>query len=416
MDTQFLLYIFLMLFTAWLFGAFFIRLGMPGFLGHLLAGILLGPTVLGVVELSHSIELLAELGIFFVMFHTGMELDPKELLGHFWPSMSVALGGFILPFALGFLVAWIFGGTLYQSLFMGMGISITAIAVQAVILQEMRIHKSEIGHVIIGAALVDDILALISLSALIGLARTGEVSLPALGLILGKTILFFGGVILVGHFIMPRITLRLQDLGSKTFMFAITTAIFLAYLAELAGLHMIIGAFLAGQFVRKEALNDRIFKNLNNTFFAVSYGFLVPIFFASLAFHLQLSWNLQFLFFNLIIIAAAIAGKLVGCGIGAAFFGYNLRENAIIGFGMNGRGAVEMVVATVVLNLSDSLLSEGIIDAPLLTKDQFSGLVTMAFVTTLMAPIFLKRYVEKACQPGERAAFCDLWDEERKPR
>lgn len=413
MGTQFLLDIFLLLATAWLFGALALRLGMPIFIGQLLAGIVLGPTLLGIVELTHNIEFLAELGIFFVMFLTGMEMDPKELLEHFWTSLAVALGGFVLPFALGFLVTQLFGGTLYQALFMGLGTSITAIAVQAAILQDMSIHKSRIGHVIIGAALADDIIALVSLSTLLGLARTGEAALPSLGLILGKTVLFFAGVILVGHFVMPKITRGLSDAGGKSFMFAITAAVLLAYLAELVGLHNIIGAFLAGQFVRREVLNETIFERLNTTFFCITYGFLLPIFFATLAFHLKFELSLAFFAFNIALIAVAIAGKLVGCGLGASGFGYSLREKAIIGFGMNGRGAVELVVATIVLNLSDSLMAEGVIDVPLLTNTQFSGLVTMAFVTTMMTPIFLKHLVQNACQPNEWASFCELWDREK---
>ena len=106
------------------------------------------------------------MGIFFAMFYAGMEMDPKELLEHIWPSLAVAIGGFALPFAMGFFVARYFGGTVFQSLFIGIGLSITAIAVQAVILQEMQIHKTRIGHIVMGAAIVDDILSLIGLSVL----------------------------------------------------------------------------------------------------------------------------------------------------------------------------------------------------------------------------------------------------------
>jgi len=102
-------------------------------LGELLAGVILGPPILGIVTASPPIEVLGELGIFFLMFYTGMELDPKELLEHKWPSTAVALGGFILPFTLGYVTAQIFGSTQYQCLFIGIGVSITAIAVQAVI-------------------------------------------------------------------------------------------------------------------------------------------------------------------------------------------------------------------------------------------------------------------------------------------
>jgi Kef-type K+ transport system membrane component KefB len=157
----------LILAVAWFLGYVFSRLGLPAMLGQLLAGVLLGPPVLGIIVSSPSIELLAELGIFFVMFHTGLELNPEELLDHIWPSMAVATGGFILPFASGYAVTKLFGGTIYQALFVGMGVSITAIAVQAVILHAMRINKSEIGHIIMGAAIADDIMALVVVASVV---------------------------------------------------------------------------------------------------------------------------------------------------------------------------------------------------------------------------------------------------------
>jgi Kef-type K+ transport system membrane component KefB len=196
-------------------------------------------------------------------------------------------------------------------------------------------------------------------------------------------------------------------------MLAITTALLMAYFAEWAGLHLIIGAFLAGQFVRKEIMDEKVYEAISNQFFAISYGFLVPIFFASLSFHLHLSWSGSFILFSAVLILVAVVGKLVGCGAGAAAFGYNFWESTIIGFGMNGRGAVELVVATVVLKLSDELMATKVIGDPLLTQDQFSGLVLMAFVTTLMAPITLKWAVTKTCLRSEKAAFCELWDEKR---
>ncbi|MGD8757704.1 MAG: cation:proton antiporter, partial [Deltaproteobacteria bacterium] len=146
--------------AAWLLGYIFSRLRLPFVLGELLAGLIVGPPLLGLVSPSETLEFLAEFGIFFVMFYAGMELDPRILLKNAWPSMTVALGGFVLPFALGFGVTYLFGGTLFQSLFVGMGISVTAIAVQAVVLQSMQINRSQLGHVIIGAAIVDDILSL----------------------------------------------------------------------------------------------------------------------------------------------------------------------------------------------------------------------------------------------------------------
>jgi len=280
-----------------------------------------------------------------------------------------------------------------------------------VILYAMRINRSEVGHVISGAAIADDILALITLSTLLGLAETGTVRITALFLILIKVIAFFGVTILLGEYVLPRFTKHITDQGGKAFTFAIVVALLVAYFAELAGLHLIIGAFLAGQFVRREIMDDKVYELINDRFFGISYGFLVPIFFASLSFHLHFSAGFSFILFSVIIILAALLGKLVGCGLGAALFGYNFRESSIIGLGMNGRGAVELVVATVVLRLSDQLLAKNVIAEPLLTTEQFSALVLMAFVTTFMAPISLRWAVTRTCTGTERAEFCELWDE-----
>ncbi len=380
-------------------------------LGEMLAGVILGPSLLGIVTPSDALEMLGELGIFFVMFHTGVELDPKELLEHKWPSTAVALGGFVLPFALGYALARVFGGTLYQSLFIGLGVSITAIAKAAVILHSMRINRGEIGHIIIGAAIVDDILALVALSTLLGLAKTGAVQFTDLLIILSKVSAFAGVTILIGHFVMPKLTRRLTDTGGKAFTFAMVSALVMAYLADLAGLHPIMGAFLAGQFVRKEIMDYHIYEAIEDRFYGISYGFLVPIFLASLSFHLHFSWNLSFMTFSIALILLAMLGKLVGCGLGALPFKYSLKESFVIGLGMNGRGAVELVVATVVLGLSDDLMVRNIISTPLLTQDQFSALILMAFVATFIAPIALKWAVTNTCAPSEKEQICRLWDD-----
>ena len=404
----------LILCVAWLLGSFFNRFGLPAMLGEMLAGGILGPPLLGIVLSSEPIELLADLGIFFVMFHTGMEMDPRELLEHIWPSLGVALGGFALPFGLGCFVAHLFGGNLYQSLFTGLGVSITAIAVQAVILHSMRINRSAVGHIIIGAAIADDILALIALSTLLGLARTGTLELGNLFFILLKVSVFFGITILFGEFVFPRFTGRITDRGGKAFTFAMAAALLMAYFAEVAGLHLVIGAFLAGQFVRREIMDEHVYEVIQDRFYGISYGFLVPIFFASLSFDLHLSWDPSFILFCTLLLAVAVLGKLVGCGLGAALFGYNRWESAIIGFGMNGRGAVELVIATVVIHLSEDLMKSKVISEPLLTDNEFSALVLIAFVTTFISPLCLKRAVERTCTSEERAEFCRMLDMQRK--
>ena len=401
----------LILAVAWGLGALFVRFGLPIMLGELLAGIILGPPLLGVVSSSPPLQFLADLGIFFAMFYAGMEMDPRELVKHIWPSLVVAVGGFVLPFVMGYFTCRMFGGTIFQSLFVGMGLSITAIAVQAVILQNMQVHRTRVGHVIIGAAIADDILSLITLSVLLGLAESGDIQVVGLLVILLKVVLFFAFTILVGQFVIPPLTRRLKDLEGKGFTFALLSALVMAAAAEAAGLHLVIGAFLAGQFVRKEIMDEKIYYAINDRFFGISYGFLMPVFFASLAFHLHLEWSLSFLLLALAITVVAIVGKFVGAGLGARLFGHSPRESIMIGFGMNGRGAVELVVAAVVIELSNKLLARGVITEPLLTPNQFSALVLMAFITTLLTPILLKSAITRSCSGDEKEQFCELWEQ-----
>jgi len=404
----------LILTAAWFLGRVFARFGLPVVLGELLAGIILGPTLLGIISTSEPIELLAEFGIFFLMFYAGLEMDPKEAVEHIVPSTAVAIGGFILPFVLGYFTCSVFGGTSFQSLFVGMGLSITAIAVQARILHDLHIQNTSIGHIIIGAAIIDDILALISLSILLALAESGTIQILQIAFIVFKVVLFFGFTILIGQFVIPRIIRKLDDREGKSFTFALVCALVMAYLAELAGLHLIIGAFLAGQFVRKEIMDIDVFQKISDRFYGISYGFMAPIFFVSLSFHLHIQWEWSVIFFTVTITLIAIIGKLLGCGLGAYLYGQSLWESAIIGSGMNGRGAVEMVVAAVVIKLSDKLLSDNTITEALLTQDQFSALICMAFVTTIIAPIALKWTVKNACTYDEHAQLCSIWDKGKK--
>jgi Kef-type K+ transport system membrane component KefB len=404
----------LILTAAWFLGRVFARFGLPVVLGELLAGIILGPPLLGIISTSEPIELLAEFGIFFLMFYAGLEMDPKEAVEHIVPSTAVAIGGFILPFVLGYFTCKIFGGTSFQSLFVGMGLSITAIAVQARILHDLQIQNTSIGHIIIGAAIIDDILALISLSILLALAESGSIQILQIAFIIFKVALFFGFTIFIGQFVIPRFVRKLDDREGKSFTFALVCALSMAYLAELAGLHLIIGAFLAGQFVRKEIMDIDIYQKISDRFYGISYGFMAPIFFVSLSFHLHIQWEWSVIFFTFTITLIAIIGKFLGCGLGAYLYGQSLWESAIIGSGMNGRGAVEMVVAAVVIKLSDKLLNDNTITEALLTQDQFSALICMAFVTTIIAPLALKWTVKKSCTYDENAQFCSLRDRSKK--
>jgi Kef-type K+ transport system membrane component KefB len=408
MEPQIIINIILILLVAWVLGDLFRRMGLPRLVGELMAGLLLGPTLLGWVQPREAITVLSDLGIFFLMFYSGMEMDSRELWEHFWISIAVAFGGFILPFLTGYGVARLFGATVFQSLFIAMGLSVTALAVQARVLQDMEIHKSKVGHIIIGAAIADDVFALIAFSVLTGLAKTGGVDPGRILILFVEVAAFFAGTIVVGQWILPKITKRLTDEEAKGFTFALLVAFVMGYLAELVGLHIIIGAFLAGQFVRREVLSPELYERLHDRFFNIIYGFLGPIFFVSISFHVNLNLTTHEWGFLAALVAVAILGKIIGCGLPALMIGQDWQESLVIGLGMNGRGAVELIVAKAVLLLSYGLLQEGLIREPLLTQSQFTVLILMAFITTIIAPISLRVFVPPLCSKSD-ADFCDLW-------
>jgi Kef-type K+ transport system membrane component KefB len=410
METRFVVEIVLILFVAWFLGDVFRRLSLPRLLGELLAGLILGPSLLGWVQPEQGFSVLSDLGLFFLMFYAGLEMDPRELLEHFWLSLFISLGGFIVPLAAGFGVALLFGATVFQAVFIGLGLSVTGLAVGARILRDMEIHKSKVGHLIIGAAIPDDIYALVVFSVAAGIARTGRVEVVQVVLLVLKVAAFFAGTIALGQWVLPPLMRRVKDEEAKGFTFALLVALVLGALAELVGLHIIIGAFLAGQFVRREVVSTRLYEKLDDRFFNIIYGFLGPIFFASLSFHLNLRLSLHEVLFMVVLIAVALLGKFVGCGGPALLGGRGWRESVVVGLGMNARGAVELVIAKAVIVLSGGLLEAGIISRPLLTSSQFTVLILMAFLTTLIAPLSLRATVPSICSRSDRD-FCTLWRE-----
>jgi len=182
----------------------------------------------------------------------------------------------------------------------------------------------------------------------------------------------------------------------------------MGFLAELVGLHLIIGAFLAGQFVRKEVVEPELYHRLHDRFFNIIYGFLGPIFFVSLSFHVNMNLPAQDWWFLAAIVGVAIIGKVGGCALPVLIMRRSPAEASVIGLGMNGRGAVELIVAKAVLLLSYGLMQTQAITEPLLTQSQFTILILMAFITTFITPLALRALVPPLCADSDRD-FCELW-------
>lgn len=363
----------------WSAGVLFRKLRQPPVLGELLAGIIFGPSCLGIVHPDETLKVLAELGVFFLMFYAGLHTRPEHLRRVGRQSVLVGLYGFFLPFAAGYSVsAYLFGLSQMQSLFVALGLSITAIAVNVRILHDMSLQNCRVAPVICGAAVIDDVLSLAVLSSIISLAAGGGVFSPLVLLFsLAKVLAFFGLTILIGKKLLSHMSELFSSREAKGFTFALIVALVYGILAELAGLHIIIGAYMAGLFVRDSIRNEALFQKIDDRFVAITYGFLGPIFFVSLSFHMNFSIFAESPGVLGAFLAVAIFSKFVGAALGALQGRMNLTESAVVGLAMNGRGAVELIIASIGIELG------------IITDSLFSILVVMAFITTLLPPISL---------------------------
>jgi Kef-type K+ transport system membrane component KefB len=359
--------------VIWTAGMLFRKIGFPEVFGELAGGIIVGPAMLGWVDGdSEVIKILSELGIFFLMLHAGLKTEPRELKAASKGSLLVALGGIILPFILGWLAGEMFGLPLKTSLFIGLGLSISAIPLGVRLIKDCGLEGTRLANVTIGAAIIDDIAALIGFSVLVGFLEHGAFDPAHLLIVIAKVVAFFAALMFVGIKSGPYLK-KIYVPGNRSFTITLIAALAIGLAAEAIGLHMIIGAFFAGLFIRGEVIEKKVFDKIEDRYFAMSYGLFGPIFFASLAFHLDLNvlWTAPALLAA--VTAAGIVGKVIGCGGAGLLTGLHKREALFTGLAMNSRGSVELVVASVALQM-------GAIDATV-----FSVLVLMAFLTTVFS-------------------------------
>jgi len=367
--------------VVWGTGMIFHRLKLPIFLGELLAGLVFGPALFGVFQDNETIRVLSELGIFFLMLHAGLETNPQDLLHSSKKTLAIATGGMMLPFLFGYGVAHAFGYAPITAVFIGVSLSITAVAVTTKIFKDFKYNKSNTAHTVMGAAIISDIAAFLMLSIILGIVENGgSISFLAILWLIGKVGLFFGGVVLAGTKLIPIFNKVFSSKGYKAFTFTLILALAFGVFAEQIGLHYILGAYIAGLFIKEEIVHPDVYKKIEDRLFGLSYSFLGPIFFVSLGFHVDFGVfkDPTVLPFLVVIIIVAIIGKIAGAGGMAFLTGEKSRESWVIGTSMNGRGAVELILAVIGLKV-------GIID-----ETVFSVLVFMAFFTTLMTPITLK--------------------------
>lgn len=379
-----LLNLLLVLLAAWVAGALVSRIGYPAIFGELMVGILLGPPLLGILHSSEALEILAEVGVLLMMLYIGMEIDPKELFKASWGGFLAAIGGFITPFALAyFTVTAVFGGTSMAGMFVGIAAGVTSLATKSRILADLKLLDTRIAHVMMAGALVADSLSLVVFAAIISLVDAGSLQADKLLVVGVEVSLFFAATVFMGLKIFPIAWSLLGRIGltSRAFYatFLLLITLLFAELAELAGLHAILGAFLAGLFVREGiGVERRLAGELTELVRDVSIGFLAPIFFVIAGFHVSLDVFVTSLPLLISVIVVATVGKIIGTAGFYMFSGHGWREGVVIGAGMNGRGAVEIIIAEIALT------------AGIISQEIFSVLVFMAIFTTATVPVFLK--------------------------
>jgi Kef-type K+ transport system membrane component KefB len=369
------------------------RAGYPAVLGELVAGILLGPPVLGWLNSSDSLHVVAEIGVMLMMVYIGMEIDLGDLRRASTPGALAALGGFIVPFGLGYYATVGFGYSSTAGMFIGMAVGVTSLATKSRILADLGILDTRIAHVMIAGALISDTLSLVVFAGVISVATEGAFNLVALGLVLLRIAGFVVGAWLLGMFVVPRVFAGVaKRTGTgRTLHLALTMLVVLGFaqLAEAAGLHSILGAFLAGLFLREGIRVRRMSYEITEVVKDVSLGFLAPVFFVSAGFGVSFSVFTEETAFLVTVIVLATAGKIIGTTLFYLPSGRGWREGLTVGAGMNGRGAVEIIIAGIGLQL-------GIIG-----QEIFSVLVFMAIFTTATVPVLLKLGVDRLRRRGE---------------
>ncbi|GKS66687.1 sodium:proton antiporter [Nitrosarchaeum sp.] len=390
----------ILLFAAKLMAELFLRLKLPIVLGELIAGMVIGPFALGayivgsegvpLLHINNEIKVLGEIGAIVILFMAGLEMTPKEFLKGGKASFTVGTLGVIVPFIAGLAVFQMFGFDALQSMLIATALTATSIAISVQVLSEFGKLKSPEARLIIGAAVVDDILAIAVLSVVISIANgpggVDSIDISDVTIKILQVLGFFAAMLLASVWVIPKIiTPRLWK--AKGSVEGIATASFFgaAALAGSIGLSPIVGAFAVGMALS----TTKVFEKVEN--YAHQIGLIfAPLFFAIIGAQVDFRQvNAEILYLSGIIIAIAIVTKLLGCGLPAMMFLKSKSKGMKVGIGMISRGEVGLIVAGVGV-------ASGI-----LTSSVYSTIVIMVAVTTIITPIWLKiEYKKEQRQDG----------------
>ncbi len=379
------------LFTAKFFGIIARKCKAPQVVGQIIAGLLIGPCVLGLIAESSFISELAEIGVVILMFEVGLESDLKELLKTGPVAFLIACAGVLVPLVLGSLLYMGFYGmapwgseAFFRAVFIGTIMTATSVSITVASLQELGKIKTKVGTTIVSAAIIDDVIGIIVLTFVIGFKNPD--SRP--GIVILKTVLFFI-VAVVGGFIVYKVFAKLDQRYPHTRRIPIVSlafCLFLAYIAEkYFGIADITGAYIAGVVLCSLSDNEYIERKSD----VMSYMFFGPIFFASIG--LKTSFDAmdgRLFAFCICFVLVALFAKILGCGTVSRICRFSTSDSLKIGVGMMTRGEVALIVA-----------QKGLA-AGLLTADYFTAVILLILVSSIATPIVLKFLYSRDAKPA----------------
>jgi Kef-type K+ transport system membrane component KefB len=383
---QLLLLIGIVIFAAKAGGLVSARLGQPAVLGELLVGVALGPTLIDLLHqpaFADSGELVVELGglgVIFLMFIAGLEVDLDEMLKSGRVAILAGTIGVLLPLLLGTVTALLFRYSLPGSIFIGLILTATSVSISAQTLLELGYLSSKEGLALLGAAVIDDVLGILLLSLFLAFTQpSGGADTLAIGAVVGRMVIFFLLAIAIGLLFIPRAVKWVDDLpiSEGVIAFVVVVTLLYAWAAEAFGqVAAITGAFIAGALFARTTLRRPIADGMHT----LTYAFFVPIFLISIGLRTNArTLGTDGLLFASAIIAIAIVAKIIGCWLGARMAGFSTQEALRVGVGMISRGEVGLIIAAIGLN-------DGQIDEMI-----YSTMVVMVIVTTLVTPLLLRR-------------------------
>ncbi len=378
---EFITLLALMLFLTLVVSHLFNKMNLPAVIGQLILGVILGKGVLNIVKPTHEVELFAEIGVILLMFLAGLESDIQLLKKHLKPSINVAIYGVVLPVALTLLTSLLFKINMKESIFISVVFAATSVSISVEVLKSLNYLSSDSGTVILGAAVVDDILAISILSVMSG-TLTGDFKVSQLALLIGLWIIF-GIVTYVAYkWLIPAI-MKLADYIDATHastIMALLVCFVFAFFADEVKLDAVLGAFVAGIAISNAPQFE---EKINNDIETIGYSIFIPIFFISIGINLEFSTFLQDFWLIVLFTITGIIGKLFGAGFGARLSGFNMKDSYVIGSGMISRGEMALIIAQIGYNVK------------LLSEEYYSSVIISIILITILAPFFLKHSISK---------------------